>query len=316
MNVLSLFDGISCGQLALQRAGIMVNEYYASEIDKYAIKVTQKNFPNTFQMGSVLTLRSIVLPKIDLVIGGSPCQGFSFAGKQLNFEDPRSKLFFEYVRLLNLIKIANPSVKFLLENVRMKKEYQDIISEHLGVQPIPINSALVSAQNRQRLYWTNIEGVVQPEDRGIKLQDILEHGVVDRDKSFCIDANYWKGTTLEQYLTKSRRQIVFTERRTEEAKQIRKDYMKKYGKDFSPRRGKELVPREDDKANCLTTSLTKEHILLDEQNKFRKLTPIECERLQTVPDDYTKGISNTQRYKCLGNGWTVDVVAHIFKNLK
>lgn len=315
INVLSLFDGMSCGMIALERAGIKVNKYYASEIDKYAIKVSQANYTDIVQIGSVVDVKVSDLPKIDLLIGGSPCQGFSFAGKQLNFEDPRSKLFFEYVRILNEIKECNPSVKFLLENVNMKKEYQDIISDHLGVEPIFINSSLVSAQNRQRLYWTNIKGVTIPDDRGVLLESVLEKGVSDRDKSYCIDANYWKGTTLEQYLTKSRRQIVFTERRTEEAKKIRSEFMKLYKKDFSPRRSKELVPRGDHKCNCLTTSLTKEHILLDEQNSFRKLTPIECERLQTVPDNYTNYVSDSQRYKMLGNGWTVDVIAHIFKEL-
>lgn len=312
MNVLSLFDGISCGQVGLNKLGIKYENYYACEIDKHAISITQKNFPNTIQLGDVTKIKGENLPKIDLLIGGSPCQGFSFAGKQLNFEDPRSKLFFEFVRLK---KELNPKY-FLLENVKMKKMYQDVITEHLGVNPIQINSSLVSAQNRVRLYWTNIPNVEQPEDKGILLPDILETGVVDRDKSYCLDANYWKGNTLEQYLTKSRRQIVFTERRTEEAKLIRKEYREKYGRDFCPRRSKELVPREDDKCNCLTTSLTKEHILLDESYNFRKLTPVECERLQTLPDNYTEGISNTQRYKALGNGWTVDVISHIFKNME
>jgi site-specific DNA-cytosine methylase len=203
----------------------------------------------------------------------------------------------------------------MLENVVMKQEYQKIISMHLGIEPVFINSSLVSAQNRKRLYWTNMPYFSLPNDKGVLLQDILESGVVDRDKSYCIDANYWKGTSLEQYLTKSRRQIVFTERRTEEAKKIRSEYMRLFGRDFSPRRAKELVPREDNKCNCLTTSLTKEHILLDEQNHFRKLTPIECERLQTVPDNYTSIVSNTQRYRMLGNGWTVDVIVHLLMNL-
>lgn len=178
-----------------------------------------------------------------------------------------------------------------------------------------INSSLVSAQNRKRLYWTNIPNIGQPEDKHTHLPDILEIGVCDRDKSYCIDANYWKGTTLEQYLLKGRRQIVFTECRTEEAKEIRRKFMTQ-GRDFCPRRAKTLVARNDDKCNCITTSLTKEHILLDETAKFRKLTPIECERLQTIPDNYTSCVSNTQRYKMIGNGWTVDVIAHIFKNLK
>ena len=157
MNVLSLFDGMSCGQIALNKADINIDNYYASEIDEYAIKVTQKNYPNTIQLGSVVDVKGTDLPKIDLLIGGSPCQGFSFAGKQLNFEDERSKLFFEYVRIL---KETKPKY-FLLENVRMKKEYQDVISSALGVEPILINSNLVSAQERKRLYWTNISNITQ-----------------------------------------------------------------------------------------------------------------------------------------------------------
>src|SRR5690606_18870286 len=167
INVLSLFDGMSCGQIALERAGIKVNNYFASEIDKHAIKVTQHNYPNTIQLGDVTQVKGEDLPKIDLLIGGSPCQGFSFAGKQLNFEDPRSKLFFEFVRLL---KECNPKY-FLLENVVMKKEFEQVITEHLGVEPIKINSALVSAQNRERLYWANFP-IEQPKDKGIKLIDI------------------------------------------------------------------------------------------------------------------------------------------------
>lgn len=169
INVLSLFDGISCGQIALERAGIEVENYFASEIDKYAIKVTQSNYPNTKQIGNVIDIKVNDLPKIDLLIGGSPCQGFSFAGKQLNFDDPRSKLFFEFIRLLEETK---PKY-FLLENNRMKKEYQDVITSYLGVEPIKINSSLVSAQNRERLYWTNIPNVIQPEDKKIMLSDIV-----------------------------------------------------------------------------------------------------------------------------------------------
>ena len=169
INVLSLFDGISCGQIALERAGIEVENYFASEIDKYAIQITMSNYPNTKQLGSVLNVNGADLPKIDLLIGGSPCQGFSFAGKQLNFNDPRSKLFFEFVRLKNE---CNPTY-FLLENNKMKKEYQDIISSYLGVEPIKINSKLVSAQNRSRLYWTNIPNVKEPDDRNIMLKDII-----------------------------------------------------------------------------------------------------------------------------------------------
>src|SRR6478609_457533 len=176
MNVLSFFDGMSCGQLALQQAGFKVDNYFACEIDKYAMQITNKNFPNTKQLGDVTKISGYDFDRIDLFLGGSPCQGFSFAGKQLNFEDPRSKLFFEYVRVLKELRVKNPGVKFLLENVKMKKEYQDVISELLGVQPVEINSALVSAQNRKRLYWTNLGTIEQPEDKGILLKDIVhEH---------------------------------------------------------------------------------------------------------------------------------------------
>lgn len=202
MNVLSLFDGISAGQVALERSGIKVDNYFASEIDKYAIKVTMKNYPNTIQLGSVLSLDYSAMPKIDLLIGGSPCQGFSVAGKKLNFDDPRSKLFFEYVKALRTLK---PKY-FLLENVMMKQEWQDIISDHVGVQPIKINSSLVSGAVRNRLYWTNIPNIIQPEDKKIIIWDILEDGkkgfpilrsnghyVLHPEKANCIDANYWKG---------------------------------------------------------------------------------------------------------------------------
>lgn len=185
MNVLSLFDGMSCGQIALRELGIKVDRYYASEINKFAIKQTQLNFPDTIQLGDVRGVHAKDLPKIDLLIGGSPCQGFSFAGKQLNFNDPRSALFFEYVRILNECREINPDVKYMLENVRMKREYEQVISDTLGIKPVMINSALVSAQNRVRLYWSNIRtapdglfeiktDIPQPEDRGLFLRDILE----------------------------------------------------------------------------------------------------------------------------------------------
>lgn len=295
---------MSCGRAALERAGIHINKYYASEIDKHAIQVAQKNYPDTIQLGDVVKLEGNQLPKIDLLIGGSPCQGFSKAGKQLNFDDPRSKLFFEYVRLLKEVK---PKY-FLLENVRMKKEFQDIISDWLGVQPILINSSLMSAQRRERLYWTNIPGVTQPEDRGILLEDILESGAVDRDKAYCIDANYFKGTNARQYFCKNRRQIVWV---IPEA--TKKGYVEVANGECidltfirsKTRRGRLMI----EKSNCLTAASFNYCKVTNDW--FRKLTPIECERLQTLPDNYTEGVSNTQRYKMLGNGWTVDVIAHI-----
>ena len=182
MNVLSLFDGISAGRVALERAGIKVNNYYASEIDKYAIQVSNKNYPDIIQLGDITKWRewNIDWSSIDLVIGGSPCQGFSFAGKQLNFDDPRSALFFVFVDICHRVADDNPNMKFLLENVRMKKEYQDVITQYMGINPVAINSSLVSAQNRYRLYWTNIPNVTQPDDKGILLRDIILDIVDDK----------------------------------------------------------------------------------------------------------------------------------------
>ena len=365
MNVLSLFDGMSCGQIALNRLGVKYDKYFASEIDKYAMQITKQNYPDTIHIGDVTAIKAAELPKIDLLMGGSPCQGFSFAGSQLAFDDPRSKLFFEFVRLLKELK---PKY-FLLENVRMKKEYLDIITEHLGVEPILINSALVSAQNRQRYYWTNIPGIAKPKDKGIVLKDILEKGFnSEKDKSYCLDANYYKGSSVENYIKKSRRQMVFespkqvgiatdingydiikrvysengksptlttmggghrepkvmvksmTEVRTPEANQIRYKHKRETGKDWSPRHMRHLVERDDDKSNTITANMSKQHIIkltkdTTQDIYWRKLTPLECERLQTVPDNYTQSVSNTQRYKMLGNGWTVDVICHILSHL-
>ena len=220
MNVLSLFDGMSCGRIALDRLGIEVDKYYASEIDKYAIAVAKENYPDTIHVGDITQLDPKDFQDIDLILAGSPCQGFSFAGKQLAFDDPRSALFFEFIRLLKAIK---PKY-FLLENVRMKQQYIDVITQQVSecypdhesndlfdskIEPILINSALLSAQSRQRLYWTNIPGITQPADRGIVLRDILEDDFdSERDKSYCIDANYYKGANVEQYQKKSRRQLV------------------------------------------------------------------------------------------------------------
>lgn len=318
MNVLSLFDGMSCGRIALERAGINVSKYYASEIDKYAITVTQANYPDTVQLGDVTNWREwdIDWAGIDLLIGGSPCQGFSFAGKQLAFDDPRSKLFFVYVDILNHIRSVNPEIKFMLENVKMKKEYLTIISEHLGVQPVLINSALVSAQNRQRYYWANWE-FGQPDDKRIVLSDILENGVVDSDKSYCIDANCHKVGNLEQYFNKSRSQLVFIcglseGIRLQDGKRLSRNYREGY-----------RIYSISGKAACLTSQSKGGKggysglygTIHNGVVYYRKLTPVECERLQTVPDNYTAHVSNTQRYKMLGNGWTVDVVAHIFNSI-
>lgn len=304
MKVLSLFDGMSCTQIALEKLGVNVEKYYASELDKFAIKVTQDNYPNTVQLGDVTKVNGHELGHIDLLVGGSPCQGFSFAGKQLNFKDERSKLFFEYVRILKELREVNPSITFLLENVRMKKESQDIISKYLGVEPLVINSNLVSAQNRHRLYWTNIEGIEQPENKNIQLKDILENECfTDREKSHCLDANYFKGGNLKSYFGKGRRQLIFNNL---EAYQVGVADVK--GHDFLKR-----VYDIDFKSPTLTAVCggNQERKIAINENQWRKLTPIECERLQTVPDNYTKAVSNTQRYKMLGNGFTVDVISHI-----
>lgn len=302
MNVLSLFDGISCGQVALERAGIEVDRYFASEIDKYAIQVTQKNYPNTIQLGDVTKVVGSDLPKIDLLIGGSPCQGFSFAGKQLNFEDVRSKLFFEYVRLL---KETKPKY-FLLENVKMKQEYQDVISECLGVEPIEINSALLSAQNRVRLYWTNIPDIQQPSDKKINLIDILEDAT-------WIGPGAIRGRKLNKATILGRR--------------LNSDgHRQDYNKDVPITQCLEVRETNTNKSNCLTT-VDKDNVLtplgigrhpnaFENRLPFRYYTVKECCRLQTLPENYVDGISANKAKKCIGNGWTVDVIAHIFAYIR
>jgi len=522
MNVLSLFDGMSCGMIALDRLGIKVDNYYAAEIDKYATQVSEANYPDIIRLGDVCGVKAKDLPKIDLILAGSPCQGFSFAGKQLAFDDPRSMLFFEFVRLL---KECKPKY-FLLENVRMKKEYLDVISDQVGVQPIFINSSLVSAQSRQRYYWTNIPGIEQPKERGIVLRDILEgqptsptlmsdkfiarngdrncmideskekahnlsameyvkngrqgnylacdedgspkHKPVKKternarhlkqldDKSLCMTATMYKGagnngmtlvpenlvddtddlpeksqTIKSQYYKSSkanferegtfhatgipqkqfdesldkmtnndskshkpkrihlipkeelndfvRQRSVYSEEgkspcllaRSDSPKIMKKETHDKpeqvgtavdiKGHDqikrvYSPNGKsptvttcggghrepkvvsgawrarsvdengkrvdwKETTPqqmlelRKDEKTNSVT-SVQKDNVLTKDNVYWRKLTPLECERLQTVPDNYTNHVSNTQRYKMLGNGWTIEVIAHIFENMK
>lgn len=303
INVLSLFDGMSCGQIALERVGISVNKYYASELDAHAIKITQHNYPNTIQLDDVTKWKEwdIDWDSIDLVIGGSPCQGFSFAGKQLNFDDPRSKLFFEFVDICYRVADENPKMKFMLENVRMKKEYQDVISKYLGVEPIAINSSLVSAQNRYRLYWTNIPNVTQPEYKNITIKDIVEDSVDEKYymKYDYIDyKNRLSSIDSSDLDSSSCIQIAALEMKAIES--IKRVYS------------------TNGKSPCLTTSQgghRQAKILETSSGRVRKLTPLECERLQTVPDNYTSVVSNTQRYKALGNGWTVDVIAHIFDHL-
>lgn len=330
MIVLSLFDGMSCGQIALNRAGIPYKHYYASEIDPYAIKVTKANYPNTLHLGSIIGL-DWFFEDVDLLIGGSPCQGFSFAGKQLAFDDPQSALFFEYVRLWRELQ---PKY-WLLENVQMKKEHCDVISNILGVQPIKINSALVSAQNRVRLYWTNIPVNGLPEDKAIFLKDIIEKNV--EEKYFLTPKALQGLKTIETRATKNnlgyRSGIVSV---NEKANTIDASYYHGpdgkrtiiYGaaqrgrpldengkrKDYAGIKAIQRIEISGPKSNNLST-VQKDTLITDKNTFLRRLTPLECERLQTVPDNYTNHVSDTQRYKMLGNGWTVDVIAWIFSHL-
>ncbi|HOV89068.1 MAG TPA: DNA (cytosine-5-)-methyltransferase [Candidatus Paceibacterota bacterium] len=303
INVLSLFDGISCGQIALERQGIEIENYFASEIDKYAMQITMANYPNTKQLGDVRNVTAENLPKIDLLIGGSPCQGFSFAGAGLNFEDERSKLFFEFVRLKNELK---PKY-FLLENVKMKQEFQDIISEQLGVKPIMINSSLVSAQNRERLYWTNIPVIGQPIDKEILLKDIIEDGQVLKDKSQTILATLYKENAKS--MIKRNKQGLLILKNIYPKKGQNGNIYSIFGK------CKTLSAGVGIKGNGIGSSNAPKIESINADG-WRKLSPLECERLQTVPDGYTKYVSDTQRYKALGNGWTVDVISFIFSFLK
>lgn len=283
MKVLSLFDGISCGMVALERAGIPVDAYYASEIDKNAIAISQKNYPNIIRLGDVTKWREWDIPwgEIDLLIGGSPCQGFSFAGKQLNFNDPRSKLFFVYVDILNHIKSVNQDVKFLLENVKMKAEWQDLISGYLGVKPTRINSALVSAAKRDRLYWTNFD-VKMPDDKGITFDDINQHSTDWLSDTYIDKVSKWKSQQ-------------------------------------DPIANTTFIGNNS-KLPCLTArGYNQSHsgmILISDGNKYRYLTNNEAELAMTLPVDYTAGITDRERARCLGNGWTVDVIAHILEGLK
>jgi DNA (cytosine-5)-methyltransferase 3A len=280
MNVLSLFDGMSCGQIALNKLGINYENYFASEIKPHAMAVTQSNFPNTHQVGDVTKLSANNLPKIDLLIGGSPCQDFSRANRvQKGADGEKSGLFWEYVRLLKELK---PKY-FLLENVRMKKEWQDLISEELGVQPIRINSSLVSGVLRDRFYWTNIPIEDLPQDKGINLRDILDEGYVDRDKGMCL---------LESYSRPLKNPIKIARR-----------YFK-YG--FW-----QVIFKDEETYNRL-----KDNYELAEEGDVRYMNQNEMERAQNVPNGYTKLLSRNDAACLLGDGWTVDVIAHIFKNLK
>lgn len=447
MNVLSLFDGMSCGQVALERAGISVGTYYSSEIDKYAIEITQKNYPDTIQLGDIVQWRKwdIDWAGIDLLTAGFPCQAWSVAGKQQGDNDPRGALVHTLIEIWKHIKEVNPDMKFLFENVRMKKEFLDYINDLFGVKPILINSALVSAQNRKRYYWTNIKGVEQPEDKGLLLKDIVHeetdlsmnsHGwndwwiknaefqikkrysSLDSEKAITMTARQyasWNGNfileKLGEYVVPFNKTLQILDKEVEKGKigYFRKDgqadrvyYI--HGKsvnlmgvagggaakmgqylfgcistmtsrdcDISISKDGDIRPHRLDSRKsgisevgtirnidrsksttvisshvpavhnmdkylfgCITpdriekrqngqrfndgrkfytlTAQDKHGILVE--GYIRKLTPVECCRLQTLPDNYTQGISNAQQYKCIGNGWTVDVIAHILKGIK
>lgn len=404
MRVLSLFDGMSCCQIALNRAGKKPTVYYASEVDKHAIKVTMANYPDTIQLGDVRNVDPSSLGYVDLLAGGSPCQSFSFAGKrkgmstkddieiltiehylelkEQNFEfEGQSYLFWEYIRILTELRKINPDIKFLLENVIMGEKWQKVLTRAIGINPIRINSALLSAQNRDRLYWTNIGAeqdglfgdlkctIPQPKDKGILLKDILE-AEVDEKYYLSDKMNEW----LDKHAVKRGVEVKRLDGNQKAARitstaQVKQNLTTDYicvasrGRDPENPSNKEkglnteqrLEPRNDGKTNCLT-SVQKDNLILIgvldggyesnnriyssegksktinagsngggeagqrtgkylHENRIRRLTPLECERLQTVPDNATNHVSDTQRYRMLGNGWTVDVIAYIFSYL-
>ena len=388
LKVLSLFDGISCGKVALERAGISVDKYYASEIDAPALAVSKARHSDIIQLGDVKNWRNwdIDLGSIDLLIGGSPCQGFSIAGKRLNFADKRSKLLFEYLAVLNAIRAKNPNILFLLENVKMEIEVEETISNCLGSEPIKIDSALLSAQRRKRLYWTNIEGVTQPKDKGIMLKDIVYENAdldVAMSKSWCkwftrkaeylVEKQYvtvspdkaatmtarqfisWNGNfileCIEKYIVPFDKTLKILEKEVERGKvgYFNKDsqgnrvyYIHDKAVTLCGEAGGGAAKMGQYLFGCITPDRVEKRQngqRFNDGNKFytltaqdkhgifvegyiRRLTPIECERLQTLPDNYTlaelngKPLSDNQRYKMLGNGWTVDVIAHILRFIK
>ena len=317
MKVLSLFDGISSGRLAFERAGIPVEKYYSSEIDKYAIQVAQKNYPDTIQVGDVNKLNYLELLDVDIIIGGSPCQDLSIAKQNREgLRGARSGLFWKYVEALEVIRPRY----FLLENVAsMRNEDRDAITETLRkiypeTECIMINSALVSAQQRKRYYWTNWH-VEQPKDKGILLKDILQSGLTEKEKSFCITQRYTAqfgsdDYTEKRYFKMSMGQVAFEPVRVGSLPGLGTGQANRIYSVF----GKSVCLNANGGGGGAKTGLYKVD-LPDGDYIIRKLTPVECERLQTLPDGWTSGVSNTQRYKAIGNGWTVDIIAHILKQL-
>lgn len=378
MKILSLFNGISGLHLACDRAQISVDVCYYSEIDKYANKVTEHHYPNDIALGDVTKWREwdIDWSSIDLVGAGFPCQAWSVAGQQLGDKDERGMLFWTTLEIIKHVLYFNPKAKFLMENVKMKKDFEQYITHHteqaLGhVEKTLINSALVSAQNRQRYYWTNFE-VTQPDDKGILLKDILELNVDNKfnlsseaidymgrlrngkprweyhknpilEKSACLTANMCKGVPYGvlvlggairgRYIVDGKRQDhkMKTAGLTEQRLEVRKD--EKTNTLTTVQKDNVVVFK--DKSQTLLATIYKENaksmvkrnkmgLCVSDKNSneyekdgihYRKLTPLECERLQTLPDNWTSMLSNTQRYKSIGNGWTIDVIAHILKHI-
>lgn len=365
INVLALCDGMSCGQIALTELGVPINRYYASEIDKFAIKQTQHNFPRTIQLGDIENWKEwdIDFKSIDLILAGTPCQGFSFAGKQLAFDDPRSRLFFVFVDILNHIRKLNPDVKFLLENVNMKKSHLEVISRYTGVFPVRINSNLVSAQNRDRWYWTNVKtkqvglfgevysNIPQQKDRGILLRDILEkdvdekyylsdkglsgminHKETNQNKGNGFGASYSDGNSkanaiLSRYYKDGKEQLIIQLGRGKNKGGLHQDKTPTVSSNsweqnnlvvqLNPSTesgGKQpyqhnRVYADYGKMTCLDTDSGRKSVFTN--YRIRRLTPIECARLQTIPDWYEWIVSDTQIYKQCGNGWTIEVIKHI-----
>ena len=345
LTVLSLFDGMSCGQIALRELGVETSTYYASEVDKHTIAQTQINFPATIQLGDVERWRewSIDWSRVDLLLAGSPCQGFSLAGKMLGHDDPRSRLYWVFLDILRHVQSINPSVRYMLENVRMRPSDEQIINDSLGVMPVIINSALVSAQNRVRLYWSNIlteriglfgelhTAIPQPADLGISVRDIIEE---DADDRYYLSDGALKW--LQAHAVKRGKDKVAIVNDMDKSLCLTVSNATKYHLDANfvrvqipayktlgiHQRGRGYVKSKvhTDKSPTLTSHSWQENNKIcsvhgEAVETLRRLTPAECARLQTIPDWYRWACSDTQAYKMLGNGWTVEVIKHILSFL-
>lgn len=299
LNVLSLFDGISCGRVALERVGVNVERYVAYEIDKWATATSEKNYEDIEHCGNVFGVNFGAYKGFDVLLGGSPCTYWSIAksGRETTCDGEGFRLFEQYLRALD-----STGVRYFLyeNNYSIHQSIKEEISRRLGVEPIMINSDLVSAQVRKRCYWTNIPNVGQPADKGIKLNDILQNGAISwQDKSFCLTATY-NGAEIKNTLVRHQRTMV--------AEPVGKSALGEYGC-YEVKDNRVILNYADGRTGEFEIKLP------DGCYKIRKLMPIECERLQTLPDDYTAGVSKAQRYRQIGNGWTVDVICHILKNI-